>query len=85
MSFALDDRRSLAVAEWFGNEAAGAFEIPVIAASVLSPGGRVQRMHLHDLDQLDEACACYGKLAATVPAPRIENAATRIRDRFEDA
>src|SRR5262249_56452341 len=66
---ALDDQRSLAVAEWFGDEAAGAFEIPVIAASVLSPGARVPRMHPYDLHQLDQARACHRRLPAPAAAP----------------
>jgi class 3 adenylate cyclase/tetratricopeptide (TPR) repeat protein len=78
---AFDDRRSLAVAEWFGDEAKGAFELPFVAIGVRSPDGRVQQMHLYDLDRLEEARACYEKLVGAVPSPRLENAATRSVDR----
>jgi hypothetical protein len=47
--------------------------------------GRSQRVHLYDVDRLDAARACYETLAATVPPPRLENAVTRMRDRFDAA
>src|SRR5262249_7061360 len=60
-------------------------EIPFVAVCVLNPDGRAQRFHIYTLEQLDAARACYEKLAATAPPPGVENAATRLRDRFEDA
>jgi SnoaL-like domain len=82
---ALEDRRSLAEATWVGSRDDGPFEIPVVVVSVFGPDGRIQRAHVYDCDQLDAARACYEALAAPVPPPRLENAVTRLRDRFEDA
>src|SRR5262249_16630784 len=53
--------------------------------SVTEPTGRHRRWHLYDLDQLDAAHALYREMRATPPAPRMENAATRSGDRFDDA
>jgi hypothetical protein len=82
---ALDDWRWLAVVSAVGSQDGGPFEIPYVVVAVLGPDGRHQQAHLYDFDQLDVARACYETLAATVPPPRIENAATRSVDRFVEA
>jgi class 3 adenylate cyclase/tetratricopeptide (TPR) repeat protein len=73
------DERALTVGGWTGGEPDGTFEIPVV--NVVAAGAEgIRRWHFYNLDQLDEARACYEKLAAPAP-PRIENAATRTADR----
>jgi hypothetical protein len=82
-ALALDDRRSLTVLAWEGEQADGAFESG--AACVMSYGAEgIRQWHAYGTDQLVAARACYEKLAAKAP-PRIENAATRVSDRFREA
>ncbi len=81
----LDARGVLAVLRRSGSREGGAFEIPVVTVDELAPDGRVRRLHLYDLEQLDEARACYAALLRPSSVPRFENAATRWADRFRDA
>jgi ketosteroid isomerase-like protein len=81
---AFDDRRALSVARWVGTRDGGPFEIPFVHVHVLGEDGRVERLHIYDLDQLDEARACFAALrpdALRIPP----NAVTRARDRLHDA
>ncbi|MCI0346656.1 MAG: hypothetical protein L0221_14630, partial [Chloroflexi bacterium] len=83
-ALALDDRRSLTVQAWEGDESEGAFESA--AAMVMSYGvDGIRQWHAYSPDQLDAARACYENLGPKAPLPRIENAATRSWDRFMDA
>jgi hypothetical protein len=83
---AFDDRTVLLVATWAGSESSGMFEIPVVVVSRVAPGpdGRIQRWHFYDLDQLDAARAMHRELG-TAAVARIENAATRAGDRYDEA
>jgi class 3 adenylate cyclase/tetratricopeptide (TPR) repeat protein len=86
---ALEEWRSLMVVHWEGSEAEGTFEIPMVVVTLYSKDETMdailRRNDVYSLDQLDEARACYEKLAAKARAPRIENAATRAADRFKEA
>ena len=73
----LDARGVLAVLRRSGSREGGAFEIPVVTVDEVAPDGRVRRLHLYDLEQLDEARACYAALRSAPPTPRLENLATR--------
>jgi len=76
---AFEDRRALMVGRWAGSEREGTFDIPVVYAVDIGPdGGR--RYHFYDLDQLDEAWACYEALHPD-PLRGPPNAATRAGDR----
>jgi ketosteroid isomerase-like protein len=77
---ALADDRLLAVGRWTGGEPEGAFEIPVVNAVQYGANG-ARRYHFYDLDQLDEARACYDALQSD-PLRIPPNAATRASDRF---
>ena len=55
----------------------GAFEMPVVTVNEVGADGRVQRLHVYDLEQLDEARACYAALPGRSSAPHVENLATR--------
>jgi class 3 adenylate cyclase/ketosteroid isomerase-like protein len=71
-----DDRGALIVLRWGGSWAGGAFEKPTVIVNVHGPGGRLQCIHLYDLEQLDAARACYDALRSASPASHIETAAT---------
>jgi hypothetical protein len=58
---ALDDRRSLTVAGFVGNEAEGAFEMPVVVVMEYGLDG-IRRWHSYTLDQLDAARARFEAL-----------------------
>jgi hypothetical protein len=73
---AIDDRRVLSVGRWAGGEPEGTFEILVINAVEFGPGGVMRRWHFYNLDQLDEARACYDRLHSD-PLRIPPNAATR--------
>ena len=68
----------------WGAATAGPFEIPIVIVTLPGPDGRLQRLHIYDLDQLDAARACFEALTAEPPARRIENAATRQADRISE-
>ncbi len=80
---ALDDRRLLNVTGWTGGEAEGRFEIPVVVVSLHGSDG-ARRMHLYNLDQLDEAWARFAELRPD-PLRVPPNAACRAHDRVIEA
>ena len=61
-----------------GGEPDGAFEIPLVNAVDFGPDG-ARRWHIYDLDQLDEAWACYEALRSDPPGVP-PNPATRAAD-----
>src|SRR5262249_48681744 len=78
-ALALDDRRSLTIQAWEGEEGEGAFESP--SAFVTSDGVRgIRRIDVYSPHQLDPARARYEKLRAD-PLRIPPNAATRTDDR----
>ena len=81
----LDERGSLCVARTVGSRDGGAFEIPVINVSVLGPNGLVRLQHFYDLEQLDEARACWESLRRSSSTRHIENLATQSLDRLTRA
>src|SRR6185436_14640652 len=79
---AIDRRRALTVVRWVGTRDGGAFEIPMVSVGALTADGRIRRCDVYGLDQLDAARARYDAFAIEAGVPRIENAATRSKDRF---
>ncbi|HJQ85102.1 MAG TPA: hypothetical protein VKA21_13545 [Candidatus Binatia bacterium] len=73
----------LLVGRLFGTVAGGGdFETAVVNV-IAHDGTRPHAIEAYDLDQLDVALARYDELTATATGPtRIENAATRSKDRF---
>jgi ketosteroid isomerase-like protein/tetratricopeptide (TPR) repeat protein len=78
---ALSERNLLTVLRWVGTREGGAFEVPVVNVSELDSDG-VRVLHVFDLEQLDEARACYDALRRESRAPRIENGATLSLERL---
>ena len=75
----LDERRFLAVTGSTGTREGGAFELWAVTVESHGADGRIERLNLFGLDQLEQARARYAALAAE--APRIENLATRAGER----
>jgi hypothetical protein len=81
-------RSALVIGCWVGSETEGAFEIPSVGVWVVGSDGRIERLYLYALDQLDAARARFAELSAeSRPDPlRIPpNAASRARDRSDAA
>ncbi|MGH7895900.1 MAG: nuclear transport factor 2 family protein [Candidatus Binatia bacterium] len=64
---ALDDRRSLTVVGWVGDEPEGTFEISAVVVSEHGSDGIRRRQHFYNLDQLDEAWARFAELPQGLP------------------
>ncbi len=70
---------------WYGTRDGGDFELPVVFVFE-HEGGRFRAWELFDREQLGAAFARYEELmAGATQVARIENAATRSRDRFIEA
>ena len=82
-ALALDERRALGVSGWSGTREGGAFETLAVTVQSFGPDGRIQRLDMYSLDQLDAARARYAELAAAPATRWIENAATRNLDRVQ--
>jgi hypothetical protein len=65
---AMNERGSLFVAHWAGDETAGQFEIPSIGVGTVAADGRMQRSDLYGPDQLDAARARFAALGEPAPA-----------------
>src|SRR5207247_1708896 len=63
----------------------GAFEREMLHRWSFAADGLLTRIEWFDLSDETEALARFDELTAERPAPRIENAATRSVDRFEEA
>jgi ketosteroid isomerase-like protein len=81
----LFQRGYLVITVWDGSREGGAFEAPSLMVCELDELSRVLRFDQYDLERLDLAHARFAELAASPPAPRIENAATRWTARFNGA
>ena len=81
----LSDCGLLWVAAWHGTQGGGSFETPWIIVSEHDASGTVHRVDQYDLDQLDDARACFGELRRPDPLRIPPNAATRALDRWQNA
>ncbi len=79
----LSGRAAISVINWTGSEAEGAFEIPAAVVLASRTDGRIDRVYLYDLDQLDLARARFEELRRPDPLAIPPNAATRATDRYE--
>ena len=76
------ERGYLVVTVWEGSREGGAYETPSLMVAELDDEARIRRFDQYDLEHLDRARARYEEIAAgrTASTPRIENAATRVRE-----
>jgi len=81
---ALDERNLLTIVRWVGNRDGGPFEIPVVNVTELDAGD-VRVLHAFDLEQLEEARACYAALRRSSSTAHIENGATQSLERLTRA
>ncbi len=81
----LSDTAGLVVFAWTGTRDGGVFEDQKVSVGVVDDSGRIARLDTYDLNQLDAARARFAEASARRAAPRIENAATRLSDRMDEA
>jgi tetratricopeptide (TPR) repeat protein len=81
----INERGTLGISLWTGDDTAGGFEIPVVTSATIAADGRHTRIDVYSLDQLDQARARFAELTAAPPALSIENAATRSMQRMAAA
>ena len=81
------ERGYLVLTVWEGTRDGGAYEAPSLMVAELDEQVRIRRFDQYDLDRLDAARARYAEVvdAAAPRTPRIETAATRSLQRFEQA
>ena len=76
------DRAALAVWEVSGSSG---FEIQTVIVNTTDDFGRIRRLEIYDLDQLDEARARYEHVSQSQPPERFANLATRHAEAMRDA